>query len=37
MQEWRVSYDGRTYAVVDTDDFMEGHKTFSVDGESYGD
>ena len=37
MQRWRVVYEGRTYGIVDTDDYMERHRTFEAEGESYGD
>lgn len=36
MQRYRVVYDGRTYSVEDTDDYMERHRTFDIEGVSYG-
>lgn len=36
MQRWRVVYEGRTYSVEDTDDYMERHRVFEVEGVSYG-
>ncbi len=36
MQRWRLVYAGRTYSVEDTDDYMERHRVFGIEGVSYG-
>lgn len=36
MQRWRLVYAGRTYSVEDTDDYLERHRVFCVEGVSYG-
>lgn len=35
-QRYRILYEGHPYAVEDTDDFMEGHRLFSMEGVFYG-
>lgn len=36
MQRFRLVYEGRTYSVEDTDDYMERHRVFEMEGVSYG-
>ncbi len=36
MQRFRIVYQGRTYSVEDTDDYMERHRVFEIEGVSYG-
>ena len=35
-QMYRIQYNGKTYNIVDYDDYMEQHRTLRVVGESYG-
>lgn len=34
-QRWRVVYEGHTYSVEDTDDYMERHRVLSIEGALY--
>ncbi len=36
MQRWRVVFEGRAYAVTDTDDYLQRHRTLEVEAQSYG-
>ena len=36
MQSFRVVYEGVAYSVEDTDDYMQRHRVFEVEGASYG-
>lgn len=36
VQPYRVVYRGRTFKVIDYDDFMEQHQTIKLVGELYG-
>ncbi len=36
MQRHRVVYEGHTYSVEDTDDYMQRHRVFEMEGVSYG-
>ena len=35
-QPYRIIYRGRTFKIVDYDDFMEGHREVKLVGEYYG-
>ena len=35
-QSFRIIYRGRTFRIVDYDDFMEGHREVKLVGEYYG-
>ncbi len=36
MQSFRVVYEGVCYSVEDTDDYMQRHRVFEIEGASYG-
>lgn len=36
VQPYRILYSGRTFKVIDYDDYMERHLTISLVGELYG-